>query len=69
MRTALYLAVLRLVQIDPSFSKRYKELQERKDGSLAKMQAVGVLMNKLLRILWCLMRNKTLYDPEWAERN
>ena len=69
LRTALYLAVLRLVQIDPSFSKRYKELQERKDGSLAKMQAVGVLMNKLLRILWCLMRNKTLYDPEWAERN
>ena len=67
LRVALYLAVLRLIQSDPSFSKRYKGLQERKDGSLEKMQAIGVLMNKLLRILWSLMRNKTEYDPEWAE--
>jgi transposase len=68
LRTMLYLAVLRLIQTDPSFSKRYKELQERKNSSLEKMQAIGVLMNKLLRILWSLMRNKTLYDPAWAER-
>ena len=29
------------------------------------MQAVGVLMNKLLRILWALMRNRTFYDSDF----
>jgi hypothetical protein len=27
------------------------------------MQALGVLMNKLLRILWALMRKQTFYVP------
>jgi transposase len=68
LRTALFMACLRLIQSDPSFSRRYKELQERKNNPLCKMQAIGALMNKLLRILWALMRQKSYYDPAWAER-
>ncbi len=68
LRTALFMACLRLIQNDPSFSRRYKELQERKNNPLSKMQAIGALMNKLLRILWALMRQKRYYDAAWAER-
>jgi transposase len=61
LRTALYFAVLTLVRIDDAFAREYQHLQERKKNPLTKMQALGVLMNKLLRILWALMRNRTYY--------
>ena len=67
LRRALYFAVLRLIRSDPSFSKLYKELQAREKNPLVKMEAIGALMNKLLRILWSLMRNKSFYEPNWAE--
>jgi len=35
------------------------------DYALTKMQALGALMNKLLRILWALMKHQTFYDPTY----
>ena len=63
LRTALFFAVLRLVQVDDSFAREYLLFQGRQNNPLTKMQALGALMNKLLRILWALMRHQRLYDP------
>ena len=63
LRTALFFAVMRLVQVDDTFGRAYLHYQHREQNPLTKMQALGVLMNKLLRILWALVRNQTLYNP------
>lgn len=63
LRTVVYLAVLRLLQVNPAFQARYQQLQTRPQHPLNKMQSIGVLMNKLLRILWALVHNQTRYDP------
>jgi transposase len=65
LRTALFFAVMRLIQVDESFAREYVRLQTREQNPLVKMQALGVLMNKLLRILWSLMRNRTFYNPDY----
>jgi transposase len=62
LRTTLYFACMRLVQYDPAFARLYHLLQERSHNPLTKGQALGVLMNKLLRIVWALMRHQTCYD-------
>ena len=62
LRTALFFAVMRLVQVDDTFGRAYLHYQHREKNPLTKMQALGVLMNKLLRILWALVRNQTLYN-------
>ncbi len=63
LRGMLYLVCLRLIQDDQRFNQLYRHLQKRKSNPLTKMQAVGVLMNKLLHILWALMRQQAFYDP------
>ena len=65
LRTALFFAVMRLVQVDEAFAREYQHLQTREKNSLTKMQALGVLMNKLLRILWSLMQNRTFYVSDF----
>ena len=60
-----HFAAMRLVQFDEAFARRYRQLQTRDKNPLCKMQALGVLMNKLLRILWTLMRKHTLYVPDF----
>jgi transposase len=63
LRTALFFAVMRLVQVDDAFAREYLRFQQREKHPLTKMEALGALMNKLLRILWALMRNQTFYHP------
>jgi len=65
LRTALFFAVMRLIRVDEAFAREYQRLQTREKNPLTKMQALGALMNKLLRILWSLMRNRTLYNPDF----
>jgi transposase len=65
LRTALFFAVMRLVQWDDAFARQYSRLQTREKNPLTKMEALGALMNKLLRILWALMRHRTFYDPDF----
>lgn len=64
LRTALYFSVMCLIRVDDAFAREYLRLQTRRQNPLTKMQSIGVLMNKLLRILWSLMRNRTLYQPD-----
>jgi hypothetical protein len=42
-------------------------LQRRQNNPLTKMQALGVLMNKLLHILWALIHNQTFYNPSFGQ--
>jgi transposase len=65
LRTALFFAVMRLVRVDEAFAREYQHLQTREKNSLTKMQALGVLMNKLLRILWSLMQHRTFYVSDF----
>ena len=66
LRTALYFDVLRLVQVDEAFAAEYQRLRQREHNPLTRMQALGVLMNRLLRILWALVRHQRLYDPYYG---
>ncbi len=63
LRSALYFTCLRLLRVDLRFSTLYQHLQVREKNPLTKMQAVGVLMNKLLHILWALMKQQSQYKP------
>jgi len=64
--TMLYYTCLRMIQHDDHFSQIYNHLQRRPNNPLTKMQALGVLMNKLLHILWALVHNQTYYDASFA---
>lgn len=66
LRTTLYYAVLRLIQTDELFIRKYRCFKKRKKNPLTKMEAIGALMNKLLRILWSLIKNQTYYDPTYS---
>lgn len=63
LRTALFYACLRLVQVDEVFAYHFQRFQQRDNNPLTKMEALGALMNRLLRLLWALIKNQTLYNP------
>jgi transposase len=69
LRTTLFFVVMRLVQVDDAFGRQYWHFQQRQKNPLTKMQALGALMNKLLRILWALVQNQTLYNPAFGYAN
>ncbi len=66
LRTTLFFAVMRLIQVDDAFAREYLRFQQRQTNPLTKMQALGVLMNKLLRILWALVRKQIFYNPAFV---
>ncbi|MBA4383650.1 MAG: hypothetical protein C0410_02845 [Anaerolinea sp.] len=67
LRTMLYFSCLRMIQYDSHFALLYSKLQRRSKNPLTKMQALGVLMNKLLHILWALIHQQTTYNPAFAQ--
>lgn len=66
LRTTIFYAVLYLIRRDELFIRKYRYLQQRKRNPLTRMEAIGALMNKLLRILWSLVKNQTYYDPTYS---
>jgi transposase len=67
LRTLLYFTCLRLIHQDVHFAQLYAHLQRRPKNPLTKMQALGVLMNKLVHILWALIHNQTFYNPSFVQ--
>jgi transposase len=67
LRTMLYFTCLRMIRFDNHFAQIYAHLQRRQNNPLTKMQAIGVLMNKLLHILWALIHNQTFYNPSFGQ--
>jgi hypothetical protein len=63
LRVSLFFAIMRLINCDDGFTRLYNYYQKRPKNPLSKMQALVVLMNKLLRILWALIKQQTLYNP------
>jgi transposase len=66
LRTVLFFASLRVIHADPSFRQAYQRLQERPTHPLCKMEALGAMMNKLIRIIWTLLVRGLPYDPPLA---
>jgi transposase len=69
LRTRLYYGCLQLIQNDDAFAQLYQQLQQRPSNPLTKMQALGVLMNKALHILWALISQHAFYDPARLQRH
>jgi transposase len=66
LRTLLYYAALQLTRRDPHFIQLYTHLQRRSTNPLTGMQALGVLMNKILHVWWALIQQHTLYQPDFS---
>lgn len=69
LRTLLYYAALQLITRDPHFIQLYRHLQRRSTNPLTGMQALGVLMNKLLHVWWALIQQHTFYQPDFSPAN
>jgi len=63
LRTMLFFGCLHLIRTDPAFITYYQHLKTRSKNPLTGLQAIGVLMGKVLHILWALIRQQTYYDP------
>ncbi|MEM7134579.1 MAG: IS110 family transposase [Chloroflexota bacterium] len=66
LRTYLYFAALHLLRMDEAFQQRYQHLCSRQEPPMKKMQAIGALMCRLLRIVWALIRNQCDYQPAFV---
>jgi transposase len=64
LRTYLFFATMRLIRWDSAFRARQQALISRPSRPLKKLAAVGVLMNKLLHLIWAVHRKKTNYSPQ-----
>jgi transposase len=66
LRKLLYYAALQLITRDPHFIRLYTHLQRRSTNPLTRMQALGVLMNKLLHVWWALIQQHTFYQADFS---
>lgn len=69
LRTMLFFGCLHLLRTDATFTAYYQHLQNRSKNPLTGLQAIGVLMNKVLHILWALIRERAYYDPACWQLN
>jgi len=60
MRRILYMAVMSAIQWDPMFKELYENYLEK---GRAKKDALCILMHKLLRIIYGMLKSKKKYDP------
>lgn len=66
MRRLLYLVAQTAVRKDPRLQKLYEKHTEKK-GS--KMAALGIMMHKILRMIYGMLKHKKEYDPKVDEEN
>ncbi len=66
MRRLLYLVTQTAVRKDPGLQSLYEKHTEKK-GS--KMVALGIMMHKILRIIYGMLKHKKEYDPKVDEEN
>lgn len=62
-RTAVYLAAVGLVRSNKAFRAYYQGLRNREIRPLSKMKAIGAVMNKLVRVVYALLKKGELFDP------
>jgi len=64
LRNLLYQASLSLVAKNPQFKALYQHLRTRRENPLKGKQALVVIACKLLRVMFTLVKENRLYDPE-----
>ena len=71
LRRVVYQAALCCIAHNPVFQADYRRLRERKRNPLPKMKAVGAMMNKLLRVVYALLKEHRTFEEEhqWQVRS
>jgi len=69
LRCTLYQASLVLVAKNPEFKALYQYLKTRRENPLKGKQALVVICCKLLRVMFTLVKENRLYDPDKALGN
>lgn len=64
LRTYLFFATMRLIRWDAAFQIKHQALIKRASRPLKRLESVGVLMNKLLHLVWAVCRDQTSYAPQ-----
>lgn len=64
LRCILYQASLTLVAKNPEFKELYRYLKTRRENPLKSQQALVAIACKLLRVMFTLVKENRLYDPE-----
>jgi len=65
LRFVLFWATLPLLKHNAAIAHQYQRLQTRAQHPLAKMEAIGVCMNKLLWYVWHTAHTQEKYDPDF----
>jgi hypothetical protein len=65
LRRVVYQATLSCISHNPVFQADYRRLRERKRNPLPKMKAVGAMMNKLLRVIYALLKERRPFEEEY----
>lgn len=66
IRAVLYMAALSGIGCNPALKKLYRRFREK---GMKHYQAMGVVMHKLLRIVYGILKNKTAFDAAIDEKN
>ncbi len=65
-RHILFMVSLAAIRHNPLISRIYKERQEK---GMERMAAIGYCMHKILRIIYGMLKNNTVFDPAIDEKN
>ena len=64
LRTYLFFAAMRLVRWNTAFAAKQEALVNCPKRPRKRVEAIGILMNKLLHLIWAVCRQQTMYSPE-----
>lgn len=64
LRTYLFFAVMRLVRWDAAFAAKQEALVNCPKRPRKRIEAIGILMNKLLHLIWAVCHKQTPYSAE-----
>jgi transposase len=64
LRTYLFFAVMRLVRWDEAFAAKQEALVNCPKRPRKRIEAIGILMNKLLHLIWAVCHKQTPYSAE-----
>lgn len=64
LRTALYWAALGLISHNKAFREYYHSLRKRQVRPLSGMKAIGAVMNKLVRVVYAMLKKATPFNEQ-----
>ena len=65
LRRVVYQAALSCISHNRVFQADYRRLREPKRNPLPRMKAVGAMMNKLLRVVYALLKERRAFEEEY----